>query len=166
VGERFQMFQRAVLPSSSSVKQTKMTDDTEHWSIKTTSNTRNHTHSCTTLHPWSPQSFAMCCEDLRSCKYVICLDTSYMRCVWRALGPTEHTVFTATWRGDRQWNGDTAVMPGSAILTAHILFFTRPTKEIWHKNKDGHNPQHNWNITTDTNKVTKPNQCTLVETLL
>jgi hypothetical protein len=97
----------------------------------------------------------MCCKELRSCKYGICLDTSYIFCVWRALGLTEHTMFAATWRGDWRWNGDTALMPGSAILTAHIFSFTRPTTELWHKNKDSHNPQRNWNITTHTNNITK-----------
>jgi hypothetical protein len=33
-------------------------------------------------------------------------------------------------RGDWQWNGDTAVIPGSTILTAHILLFAGPPTEI------------------------------------
>ena len=155
MGEQFQMFRRTVLASSSSMKQDKMIAHPEHWSTTTPWNIRNHTPSWTTSHPKILESFGMCCENLRSCKYVICLDTSYMCCVSRALGLTEHTMFAATWRGDRQWNGDMAVLPGSAILTAHSLLFTRPPTELWHKNKDSHNPQHNWNITTHTNKITK-----------
>jgi hypothetical protein len=69
-----------------------------------------------------------------------------MCCVWRALGLTEHTLCAATWRSDRQWNGDAAVEPGSAILTAHILLFTRPTTEIWHKKRRITVRQHRWNI--------------------